>query len=58
MSSNTYFLCTIPVVTTATGTANELDQAEPYRMFDGLGGAGDNGVDSEGVMTLDVSRCG
>ena len=37
-----------------TGTKNSKDQAEPYRMFDGLDG--DDGVDEDGVMTLEVHR--
>eukprot|EP00752_Nemacystus_decipiens_P007772 g6941.t1 len=35
-----------------SGTQNNLDPAEPYRMFDGLG-SGDDGVDEDGVMTLE-----
>ena len=40
-------------VTAAAGTANGNDQAEPYRMFDGYD---DNGVDEDGVMTLEVGH--
>ncbi len=35
------------------GTDNNKDPAEPYRLYDGFG---DDGVDEEGVMTLEVGR--
>eukprot|EP00752_Nemacystus_decipiens_P011574 g10278.t1 len=35
-----------------TGSNNRLDLAERYRMFDGLGDD-DNGIDEDGVMTLE-----
>ena len=37
----------------STGSNNDLDPAENYRLYDGLG-SGDGGVDEDGVMTLDV----
>lgn len=36
-----------------TGSENDADPAENYRMFDGID---DDGVDADGVMTLEV-RC-
>ncbi|CAM9784272.1 unnamed protein product [Pylaiella littoralis] len=40
-----------------SGSSNDADPAEPYRMFDGID---DDGVDAEGVMTLEkcASICG
>eukprot|EP00903_Cladosiphon_okamuranus_P005862 g5799.t2 len=36
-----------------TGSDNDADPAERYRMFDGLNGDNDDGVGEEGVMTLE-----
>ena len=36
-----------------TGSNNSDDPAENFRLYDGLG-SGDDGVDEDGVMTLDV----
>lgn len=37
-----------------TGSNNAADPYERYRLFDGLDESYDNGVEQEGVMTLEV----